>query len=98
MRRLSVRPLLLFFHVLISQYIESPGLLLATLGQLVDALTGLERILTTPIPFSYVRHDITYSCAEHSSRSRYSIHLWLVTLVYCLALVSHAMENLFLIP
>ncbi|KAG1734207.1 Bestrophin, RFP-TM, chloride channel-domain-containing protein [Suillus paluster] len=43
-------------------------LLLATTNQLVDALTGLERILTTPIPFSY------------------SIHLWLVTLVYCLAL------------
>ncbi|OJA20693.1 hypothetical protein AZE42_06036 [Rhizopogon vesiculosus] len=50
--------------------IDAPtiSLLLATLGQLVDALTGLERILTTPIPFSY------------------SIHLWLVTLVYCLAL------------
>jgi len=42
--------------------------LLATITQLVDALTGLERILTTPIPFSY------------------SIHLWLVTVVYCLAL------------
>ncbi|OAX33196.1 hypothetical protein K503DRAFT_786669 [Rhizopogon vinicolor AM-OR11-026] len=44
------------------------NLLLGTLGQLVDALTGLERILTTPLPFSYC------------------IHLWLVTLVYCLAL------------
>lgn len=42
--------------------------LLATITQLVDALTGLERILTTPIPFSY------------------SIHLWLVTVLYCLAL------------
>ncbi|KAI0031895.1 Bestrophin, RFP-TM, chloride channel-domain-containing protein, partial [Vararia minispora EC-137] len=42
--------------------------LLQTLTQLVDALTGLERILTTPIPFSY------------------SVHLWSVTLVYCLAL------------
>lgn len=42
--------------------------LLATITQLVDALTGLERILTTPIPFSYC------------------IHLWLVTVVYCLAL------------
>ncbi|KAG2117571.1 Bestrophin, RFP-TM, chloride channel-domain-containing protein [Suillus cothurnatus] len=40
----------------------------ATITQLVDALTGLERILTTPIPFSYC------------------IHLWLVTVVYCLAL------------
>ncbi|KAG6333100.1 hypothetical protein ID866_5991 [Astraeus odoratus] len=50
--------------------IDTPtiGLLYATLTQLVDALTGLERILTTPIPFSY------------------SIHLWLVTVIYCLAL------------
>ncbi|KAI0300548.1 Bestrophin, RFP-TM, chloride channel-domain-containing protein, partial [Multifurca ochricompacta] len=30
--------------------------LLATVSQLVDALTGLERILTTPIPFSYSIH------------------------------------------
>jgi putative membrane protein len=30
--------------------------LLATITQLVDALTGLERILTTPIPFSYSIH------------------------------------------
>ncbi|KAF8839778.1 UPF0187-domain-containing protein [Paxillus ammoniavirescens] len=44
------------------------GVLFSTLNQLVDALTGLERILTTPIPFSY------------------SIHLWLVTAMYCLAL------------
>ncbi|RDB30055.1 hypothetical protein Hypma_013889 [Hypsizygus marmoreus] len=42
--------------------------LLLALNQLVDALTGLERILTTPIPFSY------------------SIHLWVVTIIYCLAL------------
>ncbi|KAG6865356.1 hypothetical protein C0991_003208 [Blastosporella zonata] len=42
--------------------------LLTSLNQLVDALTGLERILTTPIPFSY------------------SIHLWVVTMIYCLAL------------
>ena len=35
---------------------------------LTDSLTGLERILTTPIPFSY------------------SIHLWVVTIIYCLAL------------
>ncbi|KIK93068.1 hypothetical protein PAXRUDRAFT_26471 [Paxillus rubicundulus Ve08.2h10] len=50
--------------------VEAPtiSLLYATLNQLVDALTGLERILTTPIPFSY------------------SIHLWLVTAMYCLAL------------
>ncbi|KAH9006463.1 UPF0187-domain-containing protein [Lactarius hatsudake] len=30
--------------------------LIAALNQLVDALTGLERILTTPIPFSYSVH------------------------------------------
>ena len=35
---------------------------------LTDSLAGLERILTTPIPFSY------------------SIHLWVVTVIYCLAL------------
>lgn len=54
MRQLSVRlplgSLLLLTYILLC--IESAGLLLATLGQLVDALTGLERILTTPIPFS----------------------------------------------
>jgi predicted membrane chloride channel (bestrophin family) len=38
------------------------------LNVLVDSLTGLERILTTPIPFSY------------------SVHLWIVTWLYCLAL------------
>ncbi|KAF9456292.1 Bestrophin, RFP-TM, chloride channel-domain-containing protein [Collybia nuda] len=42
--------------------------LIFSLNQLVDSLTGLERILTTPIPFSY------------------SIHLWTVTMIYCLAL------------
>lgn len=31
-----------------------PDTLLQSLNQLVDSLTGLERILTTPIPFSYV--------------------------------------------
>jgi ion channel-forming bestrophin family protein len=30
--------------------------LMNSLNQLVDALTGLERILTTPIPFSYSVH------------------------------------------
>ncbi|KAF9653667.1 UPF0187-domain-containing protein [Thelephora ganbajun] len=42
--------------------------LLNALLSLTDSLTGLERILTTPIPFSY------------------SIHLWVVTIIYCLAL------------
>lgn len=32
------------------------GVLHASLNQLVDALTGLERILATPIPFSYSSH------------------------------------------
>ena len=49
-----------------------PDALLMQLNSLVDALTGLERILTTPIPFSY------------------SFHLWTVTILYCLALVSTA--------
>lgn len=44
------------------------NLLLGSLNNLVDSLTGLERILTTPIPFSY------------------SVHLWTVTMVYCLFL------------
>ncbi|TFK23300.1 UPF0187-domain-containing protein [Coprinopsis marcescibilis] len=40
----------------------------SNLTMLVDSLTGLERILTTPVPFSY------------------SIHLWVTTIIYCLAL------------
>ncbi|KAF6760426.1 Bestrophin, RFP-TM, chloride channel-domain-containing protein [Ephemerocybe angulata] len=40
----------------------------ATLNTLVESLTDLERILTTPVPFSYF------------------IHLWVVTVIYCLAL------------
>jgi len=42
--------------------------LLGAINQLGDALTGLDRILTTPLPFSY------------------SSHLWVVTVLYCLAL------------
>ncbi|KAI5117170.1 hypothetical protein M0805_003986 [Coniferiporia weirii] len=48
--------------------VPTTNLLIASVNQLTDALTGLERILTTPIPFSY------------------SIHLWLVTIIYVLAL------------
>jgi putative membrane protein len=33
-----------------------PAALMNAIGQLVDALTGLERILATPIPFSYSVH------------------------------------------
>lgn len=32
-------------------------ILLASINQLVDSLTGLERILTTPIPFSCVQNN-----------------------------------------
>lgn len=48
--------------------VPTTNLLIATVNQLTDALTGLERILTTPIPFSY------------------SMHLWLVAIIYVLAL------------
>ena len=34
--------------------------LLNALNQLVDALTGLERILTTPIPFSYALRPVFF--------------------------------------
>ncbi|KAF7303652.1 hypothetical protein MIND_00594600 [Mycena indigotica] len=50
--------------------------LLASLNQLVDALTGLERILTTPVPYSY------------------SIHLWVVVSLYCLALPSQIVASM----
>ncbi|KAJ7143744.1 Bestrophin, RFP-TM, chloride channel-domain-containing protein [Mycena epipterygia] len=56
--------------------VPTTNTLLASLNQLVDALTGLERILTTPIPFSY------------------SIHLWVVTTIYCLALPSQIVATL----
>jgi predicted membrane chloride channel (bestrophin family) len=62
------------------------ALLYATLNQLVDALTGLERILTTPIPFSCViiiSLLVLISCSLLSS----SLHLWVVTMAYCAALV-----------
>jgi predicted membrane chloride channel (bestrophin family) len=36
------------------------AVLFATLNQLVDALTGLERILTTPIPPSCVFNSMFY--------------------------------------
>lgn len=48
--------------------VPTTNALLAALLQLGDSLSGLERILTTPVPFSY------------------SIHLWVVTILYCLAL------------
>ncbi|KAF9261132.1 UPF0187-domain-containing protein [Marasmius fiardii PR-910] len=75
--------------------------LLNSLNQLVDSLTGLERILTTPIPFSYVSiylyhrgypffltvfSNVRLTRRYLSFPFRYSIHLWVVTLIYCLAL------------
>ncbi|KDQ23185.1 hypothetical protein PLEOSDRAFT_53005 [Pleurotus ostreatus PC15] len=36
--------------------VPTQNVLLLSLNQLVDALTGLERVLTTPIPFSYSFH------------------------------------------
>jgi hypothetical protein len=63
-------------HASISFKVLCPDTLLFSLNQLVDSLTGLERIRTTPIPFSY------------------SIHLWVVTVIYCFALVSPMSGNL----
>ena len=65
--------------------LESANLLNA-LNQLVDALTGLERILTTPIPFSYVLPSI-HQALSHSSARRYRVHLWSVAVLYNLLLV-----------
>lgn len=63
-----------------------PANLLTALNSLVDALTGLERILTTPIPYSCVP-----LCSPNRwlliAAPRYSIHLWTVTVIYCLSLV-----------
>ncbi|KAG1769386.1 Bestrophin, RFP-TM, chloride channel-domain-containing protein [Suillus occidentalis] len=61
------------------------GLLYTTLNQLVDALTGLERILTTPIPISCVSDKHLLLPISNSLLS-YSSHLWIVTMVYCATL------------
>jgi len=66
---------------------RSAGLLNA-LNQLVDALTGLERILTTPIPYSCVPRYVQI-CRILTGTLRYSIHLWAVTLLYCFFLVRY---------
>ena len=52
LRRLLVRTLRLLSNTGLS--LSCAANLLNALNQLVDALTGLERILTTPIPFSYI--------------------------------------------
>ena len=66
----SIRPRLVstWMKNLPNPYLFPLAPLLNALLSLTDSLTGLERILTTPIPFSY------------------SIHLWTVTIIYCLAL------------
>jgi hypothetical protein len=56
-KSLILRQLVCFYaHVLFQEIVMliaySSANLLSSLGLLVDALTGLERILTTPIPFS----------------------------------------------
>ena len=62
-----------------------------SINQLVDSLTGLERILTTPIPFSYVlRFD---SQLNLNKEPRYAIHLWVVTILYLLAMVCLAASH-----
>ena len=61
--------------------------LIAALNQLVDALTGLERILTTPIPFSSVKVIFMVHLLKPILKNRYSFHLWTVTMIYCLAFV-----------
>ncbi|KAK7052508.1 Bestrophin, RFP-TM, chloride channel-domain-containing protein [Favolaschia claudopus] len=56
--------------------VPTTNTLLTSLNNLVDALTGLERILTTPIPFSY------------------SVHLWIITAIYCLCLPSQIVSTM----
>jgi putative membrane protein len=89
--KLSTRPLLVcaLFDVEGIELTDPPcrpANLILALNNLVDALTGLERILTTPIPYSsvalYLRNRQILIVAL-----RYSVHLWAVTLVYCFFLV-----------
>ncbi|KAJ3913888.1 Bestrophin, RFP-TM, chloride channel-domain-containing protein, partial [Lentinula edodes] len=67
--------------------VPTTNTMLAALNQLVDSLTGLERILTTPIPFSYV---LSLTAALISSMFSfllsYSFHLWVVVVIYILVL------------
>jgi predicted membrane chloride channel (bestrophin family) len=58
MSRRQVRCIIAFFRWL--QLIFFQDTLLGTLGQLVESLSGLERILTTPIPFSFVKNELNY--------------------------------------
>lgn len=62
------------------------GNLLNALNHLEDSLTALERILSTPIPFSFVR-IISPGRPTNAVCYRYSIHLWTVAGLYCLLIV-----------
>jgi hypothetical protein len=57
------------------------------LNLLVDALTGLERILTTPIPFSWVQAVDCVAVDIADAVVSYSVHLWVVTIIYVFLLV-----------
>lgn len=75
-----------FFFVSILTTIEDA--LLGALNQLVESLVGLERILTTPIPFSYVLVQASFPISMLIDvLCRYSVHLWVVAIIYCLAMV-----------
>ncbi|KAH6909999.1 Bestrophin, RFP-TM, chloride channel-domain-containing protein [Coprinopsis sp. MPI-PUGE-AT-0042] len=58
------------FELQLRKYLDVPTMtsMHNNLNLLSDSLAGLERILTTPVPFSY------------------SVHLWVVTFIYCLSL------------
>jgi len=60
MSRPQVRCIITFYRWL--HLIFFKDTLFGALGHLVESLTGLERILTTPIPFSFVKNGI--NCQE----------------------------------
>ncbi|KAG1781202.1 hypothetical protein EV702DRAFT_648242 [Suillus placidus] len=63
------------------------NLLHTSLNQLVDAQTGLERVLTTPKPVSCVNiRPFPPMCMSPHSLLSFSSHVWMVTLFYCLSL------------
>lgn len=61
--------------------------LLTQLNTLVNCLTGLERILTTPIPSSYVLFYLALALETQTFLPRYRIHIWVILCLYLLALV-----------
>ena len=66
--------------------VPTTNTLLNALNGLVDSLTGLERVLTTPIPRVSRNDAIEHFIGANSRWQSYSIHLWTVTLIYCWAL------------